>query len=80
MALYGLSLFNIDDDKGIIVYCTLGTGELRKYDATVITYISKNFAIRTANPTLREKIDRLQIDGDFVVTWSETTKSVICNI
>ncbi len=60
--------FNTDDESGITVYCTLENGQLRKYYATTMVYLPNRSAILPENLTLREQIDSLRIEGDFVVT------------
>ncbi|CAF1601312.1 unnamed protein product [Rotaria sordida] len=60
-----------DKDWGIIVNCALENGQLRKYNATIMTYLPVKFATLQENSSLREQIDYFEIQNDFIVTFDQ---------
>ncbi|CAF3842914.1 unnamed protein product [Rotaria sordida] len=59
------------EDWGIIVNCALENGQLRKYNATIMTYLPVKFATLQENSSLREQIDYFEIQNNFIVTFDQ---------
>jgi hypothetical protein len=64
----------IDDESGITIYCTFKNGELRKYYATIMTYLSNQSIIDQIQPIVRQQISDLQIHNEFGVILDQTKR------
>ncbi|CAM4833811.1 unnamed protein product [Rotaria magnacalcarata] len=67
---------HIDLYYGVTVFCTLGNGELRKYSVTMMNYLPGESVTLTENTKLKESINHLQIQGEFVVTLDKTKSTL----
>lgn len=65
----------IDDESGFTVYTVHNNGDLHKYYATAMTYLfDKVASVPSEKSLLKERIDLMQIHGDFLVVLNEMKK------
>jgi hypothetical protein len=59
-------------DLGIIVYCILENGELRKYNTTIMNYLSDRTTTHSKSSILQNSIDQFEIENEFVIALDKT--------
>ena len=67
----------LDLDWGIIIYWTLETGELHKYNATMKHYVpTSTHGMHSESSSFLHEIAHLEIHGEFVATLDQTRRWV----